>query len=712
MTNVLNKVLHLWLPWSILSFMTTTAQHPDLGYAGISAWYNSCERGTDSCFGADKQALNPPLYFDFDTCYSNPNLLGRSLSFFSWNASDDTSLLYNIMFTENGMSQYSPTDCDSRGSCACESPTTLKELRDLLIQDPSKCDDSQTEYDCVVAEFVASNETCWVPFQWQTLEAGLALICAMVGDQIYSELEANYSLPPSLSPSILHSEGTVDIQNTNADELENSTIDIPDSTDTAYCTAIVGWYDSCNLQSTCDGANLTVIDPLFLDFDHCFSNPKVSFMGKTVSFFGKDSSGKVKEFHLLFQNETNDFTESLRCGSDGACECTEKLQSLKSQFLINGTCENTDVYKCMAREFVQVKENKCYIPLSGAAGDIFHHKDFICAMAASLKQFESCSQSYPSQSPTIGNNTTYYSTENPSSFISMAPVTEIPVSHGPVDDYSIDLSPMEKAAEMNFMAITGWWNGCKLKQGSGNGYNECVGATNVRLQDPIYLNLDTAYINPNIEHHSITFYLKNDKEDQVYSYNLLFNSSQSWNSFLPVCNEHGECAIDSSTDLAQYRDNLYPTGECSDHIGFVCRREIFLSSPSECYVPALEAFDNSPLVCSMVATLQSLPPVESQSNETTKANSLQQSNNDGMPVWIIVMIAIVIFLIFSILVSLYRRCHQSEDTMTSHDEEEEVWVRKRAHSSRFTRRALNTDETADGTWNKSNIHDLKFQMMT
>jgi hypothetical protein len=515
--------------------MNSTAQHPDLGYAGISAWYNSCDSGSDSCNGADRQALNPPVYFDFDKCYSNPNLGGRSVSFFSWNETDETPLLYNIIISENGISQYSPTDCDSRGSCLCDSPAILAELRDLLEQDPSRCNDNESEYVCDVSPFVASEETCWVPSQAQTLEADLPLICAMVGDLTYSTIKANYSNPPA---QVLFAE-------------VNSTVDIPSSATMAYCTAIVGWYDSCNLQSTCDGAQLTEIDPLFLDFDHCYANPNASFLGKAISFFGQDDSGNVKEFHLLFPNENNEYTESLSCGTNGACECTEKLQSLKSQFLINGTCENTDVYECMARDFIGVKNDECYIPISGAAGDIFHYKDFICAMAASLKQFEPCSQSHPSQAPVIGDAS--FSSESPTSFDSIAPVTEIPVSQSPVADSSFDLSPVEKAAEMNYIAITGWWNGCKMKEGSGNGYNECVGATNVRLQDPIYLNLETAYINPDIDHHSITFYLKNDEENQVYSYNLLFNHSQYWKSFLPSCNEHGECDIESSAELAFFQ---------------------------------------------------------------------------------------------------------------------------------------------------------------
>ena len=98
----------------------------------------------------------------------------------------------------------------------------------------------------------------------------------------------------------------------------------------------------------------------------------------------------------------------------------------------------------MARDFIGVKNDECYIPISGAAGDIFHYKDFICAMAASLKQFEPCSQSHPSQAPVIGDES--FSSESPTSFDSIAPVTEIPVSQSPVADSSFDLSPMEKAA--------------------------------------------------------------------------------------------------------------------------------------------------------------------------------------------------------------------------------------------------------------------------
>jgi hypothetical protein len=55
----------------------------------------------------------------------------------------------------------------------------------------------------------------------------------------------------------------------------------------------------------------------------------------------------------------------------------------------------------------------------------------------------------------------------------------------------------------------------------------------------------------------------------------------------------------------------------------------------------------------------------------------------------------------------YRR---TGEFFSPDDLEEEEWVRAGSHNSKFTRRALNTDDTADGVWKRSNIHDLKFQM--
>jgi hypothetical protein len=88
------------------------------------------------------------------------------------------------------------------------------------------------------------------------------------------------------------------------------------------------------------------------------------------------------------------------------------------------------------------------------------------------------------------------------------------------------------------------------------------------------------------------------------------------------------------------------------------------------------------------------------------------NNNDGFPIWAAVVVAIVCMFVFSFLVVgavRYRR--QGHFSSMPGGDEEDVWVRTGKHDSKFTRRALNTDE-GDGVWKRENINDLKFKTTT
>jgi hypothetical protein len=554
-------MMHAVLLWNLMP--SVVGQESALNFSGINGWYNSCELDANLCGGADLKPVDPPLYFDFDLCFSNPYLGFRSVSFFTKNALG-AAQLYNVIFTTDaGMATYSPTSCDSRGACPCDTPPSLANLRSQLVEDPSACVNEGGNFSCAVSGFVGSNETCWVP----------KTVISVDNNNIYCSMVANQDLFPLGSSPIASAEPSP----------------APTSTPTDLQTPVPGGTE----------APTAVMTP-----------------GKSPSQIPSSTP--------------------------------------------------TQVPSTVPTAVIMPSES----PSQNQTGT-------------------------PNQVPTSGE------TEVPTG--ATGPVAQSP-------NFDVDIAP-----ELGDTAITGWWTGCTFKEISNNDNNQCTAATNIRMEEPIYLDLQTGYSNPNLKHRSVTFFLKDDN-GQAYAYHLLFNSSESWETYRPICDDYGECVIESSDILVSYRDGLLPAKACDDGFGFTCKREMFDGLSSFCYVPAQEIFQNE-LVCSMAASLQQIPRSGGQDGATQDqkgaTNSAASSTQSGLPGWAIAVIVIatiiVAFVIFAIVVCCiqYRR---TGEFFSPDDLEEEEWVRAGSHNSKFTRRALNTDDTADGVWKRSNIHDLKFQM--
>lgn len=575
--------------WSIIQ--CAVGQDAALNYAGVKGWYNACELDANLCGGADLKPVDPPLYFDFNMCFSNPYLGGRSVSFFTKDAMGAPQL-YNVIFTtDTGMAMYSPTSCDSRGACPCDTPPSLANLRSQLVGDPSSCVDEGGDFSCAVSSFVGSNEICWVP----------KTVISVDNNDIYCSMVANQDVF-SVGPS-----STVSAEPSPAPTNNPTDLQTPSSGGTEIPTAVMVPGES------------------------------------------------------LPQAPTSIPTQVPSNGVGGTKVPTATGEP-------SPTITPTQSPSVVPTVVIMPSESLSQIP----AGT-------------------------PTQDPTTGSRETDVPT-----------VATGPAAMSP--NLTDDIAP-----ELGDTAITGWWTGCTVKENSNNDNNQCTAATNVRIEEPIYLDLETAYSNPNLQHRSVTFFLKDDN-GQAYAYHLLFNSSESWEMYRPICDDYGECVIESSELLVTYRDGLLPAKACDDGFGFKCNREIFDGLSSFCYVPAQEIFQNV-LVCSMAASLQQIPRSSGEDGATQdqdgESSSAASSTQSGLPGWAIAVIVIatiiVAFAIFTIIICCiqYRR---TGEFFSPDDLEEEEWVRTGSHNSKFTRRALNTDDTADGVWKRSNIHDLKFQM--
>lgn len=570
---------------------SVVGQDAALNYAGINGWYNACELDANLCGGADLIPVDPPLYFDFNTCFSNPYLGGRSVSFFTKDGSG-AAQLYNVIFTtDSGMSMYSPTSCDSRGACPCDTPPSLANLRSRLMGDPGACVDEGGDFSCAVSSFVGSNEICWVP----------KTVISVDNNDIYCSMVANQDLFP------------------------------------------VG----ASLTASAEPSPAPTINPTD------FQTPSSAVTEIPTAMMVPGGSSQ--------QTPTSTPTQSPSTGLGGT-----------------------------------------KVPI--ATG-------------------EPPPTTTPTQIPSAIPTVVIIPSESPSKIATGTPTQDPPTGSGGTDAPTVDAGPTamspnltdDIAPELGDTAITGWWTGCTVKEISNNDNNQCTAATNIRLEEPIYLDIEAAYSNPNLKHRSFTFFLKDDN-GQAYAYHLLFNSSESWETYRPICDDYGQCVIESSEILVSYRNGLLPAKACEDGFGFKCKREMFDGLTSICYVPAQEIFQNL-LVCSMAASLQQIPRSNGEDGSAQDQNGVSSSSASstqaGLPGWAIAVIVIatiiVAFAIFTIIVCCmqYRR---TGEFFSPDDLEEEEWVRAGSHNSKFTRRALNTDDTADGVWKRSNIHDLKFQM--
>jgi hypothetical protein len=104
----------------------------------IMGWYNTCTYpdpntpdDDDSCGGATLTELDAPLFVDLDSCYSNPNLGGKSVSFFGETPDKQKVMEFHLIFEQGIKAPYGPLNCDSRGVCECSDTRKVLEQQFL-----------------------------------------------------------------------------------------------------------------------------------------------------------------------------------------------------------------------------------------------------------------------------------------------------------------------------------------------------------------------------------------------------------------------------------------------------------------------------------------------------------------------------------------------------------------------------------------------------
>lgn len=670
--------------------------------SGITGWYDTCAEvglGEDICDIGNLVPLADPLFLDLETCYVNPNFPdGRAVSFYGKIANSTIRQFHVIAKPEAG-DKYKPTDCQPNGACTCTQ--TLLDLKATFVSSATCSEglDYTCQYDFFSGFEFDGPERCYVP--GTQLEE---ILNSPVGDLTCSMLASVEHFGPCNKQATLNGTDPADPNGFNPDNVV-----VPEGSQEAYCTAITGWYDGCTGSDpagfACAGFGLTPINPLFVNFTACYANP--AFNQRTVSFFGKGADGDVKEFHVILQKENLAF-EPTSCDANGVCVCPQAIVDLREAALADPTaCTLTDDIACQIGSFTGDTE-ECWVPTQMLIGT-----EFLCTMAARVEQFYPCDFSPPSESPTM---------------------TPVPSAAGQVNEAPFDeigqAIDEAKAKELDYTAITGWWNGC-LARDESNANDPCEKATNIRYEKPLYLNLDTCYKNPKLgsPHNSVSFFLK-DASGQAFAYHLLFESTSAFGDWAPAnCNTRGECSCGSAQELSDMRDSLAGAKECTDGVGYKCKRELFIGLSMDCYVPVQEIFDNGLTVCSMAASIEqipitninatglgegsqgeaSMPNVPNDGDTSAAASATNGNKNGGFPIWATVVICIAGVIIVSFLVLGAIRYRRQGHFGSRHGDDEEVWVRNGSHDSKFTRRALNTDDQGDGVWKRENINDLKFQ---
>lgn len=153
----------------------------------IVGWWNECSSpDTDDgsyCAGGSKvEIADGPIYIDFNTCYSNPNFPGRSVSFFTPDDRGDL-LSFHLVFTKrNTFEAYSPKSCRD-GVCGCNEPTSLGALRNQMVDEKKCFSDAIDGIICITETSKGIKDECYVPLvEGISTDEGNRLLCAMVAE--------------------------------------------------------------------------------------------------------------------------------------------------------------------------------------------------------------------------------------------------------------------------------------------------------------------------------------------------------------------------------------------------------------------------------------------------------------------------------------------------------------------------------------------------
>lgn len=184
-------------------------------------------------------------------------------------------------------------------------------------------------------------------------------------------------------------------------------------------------------------------------------------------------------------------------------------------------------------------------------------------------------------------------------------------------------NPSAQRIDLNYSAIMGWYDGC------GTSFDDrCDGLLYTHLPEPLYLELDTCYVNPNSDS-SVTYY-KQVPAGNIVAFSVIF-TNEAFAQMPKDCNQKGQCSCGKDFGLIQRE-----VGEssCNDLFSFTyqCRSQVFSGLAEEqasCYVPHYTSFlrdDDEILKCSMVAAITSLPPgTEAPTPTTIQAPDVDQT---------------------------------------------------------------------------------------
>jgi hypothetical protein len=534
----------------------------------VMGWYDGCTfPGPNDvpgfCDGPTYIPLEEPAFIDLTTCFSNPYFDDSSVSFFGETPDKKNIIEFHMIFaTTNNANQYKVVNCLPNGVCEC--PPALLTLKQQFLA-VGACDDTD-DYSCLSEAFWGDTDECFVPASLELTDTEIKCSMAAKTQQF----------------------GPCDTD-----------LDIPDKAFDAYCTGITGWYDTC--EESDPGAEDDMLcsvdtfqsldDPLFIDLEQCYSNPYHN--QHSISFFGKNIDGVVKEFHLIFRSNDPDEFRPFACYTNGACVCPPSIVQLRTQFLAANGCESTDTYSCTSGDFYG-DTNRCYVPATIDFGDT----DFFCSMLARVEQFLPCDKSQldggiPTGSP---SNTA-------AAPLTIAPTTAVtPTTPAGGGGASVGGPPF-------YLAIESWWTSCTRPS---SGINACSKGTKTNPGNGlVYIDLDSCYSNPNMDGHSVSFYTAVNGD--LVAFHLLFSTDSMYQQNRPLtCDSNGVCDCSKPTELGDLRGELTRKGECISKPGLTCVTHKSKGFTEECYVPLMEGVscttDPNEIYCAMAATVTTLPP--------------------------------------------------------------------------------------------------------
>eukprot|EP00545_Synedropsis_sp_CCMP1620_P000330 CAMPEP_0119008920 /NCGR_PEP_ID=MMETSP1176-20130426/4026_1 /TAXON_ID=265551 /ORGANISM="Synedropsis recta cf, Strain CCMP1620" /LENGTH=912 /DNA_ID=CAMNT_0006961339 /DNA_START=54 /DNA_END=2792 /DNA_ORIENTATION=- len=599
---------------------------PDVAHGAyctaITGWYNSCNEPTvgapdtaSVCDGAALLPLNKPLFIDLTTCYTNPNLGEKSVSFFGETPAKNKIMEFHLIFKNQAAQEYyKGVDCLSNGACRC--PQSIQKLKKQWLA-AGGCEDTD-DYECLGEDFWGDTDTCFVPAT--ILNGPNNVTCALAAK--------------------LQQFGPCD-----------TILDIPDPAYDAYCTGITGWYDTCdqvplgnpNQDSACDTGTFNPLnDPLFIDLNTCYSNPSIG--ERSVSFFGKGADGYVKEFHMIF-NDSNDATKykPTNCKDTGACDCTQSLMDLKAQFLQKGGCVDTTAYTCEWDDFFGATD-RCFVPAAKDFGDAGYN----CAMVARIEKFEPCDKAalggggasgtipavVPAQ-PVAKPTPPPVVAPTPPPVVAPTPLpvaAQIPTGGNTIGNAVITTPPFSDASaaipdqkdtpkrDENIVipgaahlayctAIMGWYNTCTNPGANApEGASVCDGGTYTAMEDPVFIDLNTCYSNPSLGEKSISFFGETPDKKKIMEFHLLFAEGIK-HPYGPLnCDASGVC--ECTPTITALKQQFLSAGGCSDTDAYSCMSEDFYGDNEECFVPMTQLVGADGIICSMVARVQQFEPCD------------------------------------------------------------------------------------------------------